>query len=188
MRSVDLQLIKTFKTCLDLKNKIGSQVSQHKNGKLSYRLQFGGAQFYRWLMKIGLFPAKTYTIEKILIPDQYFVDFLRGHLDGDGSITVYQDRYNTFKNPTYIYTRLWVRFISASPKHIDWLHGSIKRLCGVHGHRAQSKIYDDKHVSISILKFGKKESIRLLQWIYYKKDLPCLLRKREIADKFLLRA
>ena len=50
------------------------------------------------------------------------------------------------------------------------------------------KIYDDKHVSISILKFGKKESIRLLQWIYYKKDLPCLLRKREIADKFLLRA
>jgi hypothetical protein len=32
----------------------------------------------------------------------------------------------------------------------------------------------------------KKESIKLLHWIYYKKNLPCLKRKKLIADKILI--
>jgi len=27
--------------------------------------------------------------------------------------------------------------------------------------------------------------IKILKWIYYKKDLPCLERKRKIAERFL---
>ncbi|MEK7507592.1 MAG: hypothetical protein AAB602_00710 [Patescibacteria group bacterium] len=58
MRSAETQLLETFKKCLALNNKIGQA---NKNGIISYKVQFGNVQFYRWLLKIGLFPAKSYT-------------------------------------------------------------------------------------------------------------------------------
>jgi hypothetical protein len=86
MRSSEKSLLKIFKKCLKIKNKIGKT----KKGKIvSYRIQFGNKQFYNWLLKIGLTPAKTYTINKIKIPELYFKDFLRGHLDGDGNMVIF---------------------------------------------------------------------------------------------------
>jgi hypothetical protein len=35
------------------------------------------------------------------------------------------------------------------------------------------------------LRYSKAESIRLLNWIYYAPDIPCLARKRMTAEKFL---
>jgi hypothetical protein len=133
-------------------------------------------------LKIGLFPAKTYTIGELKIPDEYFSDFLRGHLDGDGSVYTYQDYWNTFKNPKYVYTRLWVRFISASKSHVEWLRKNMQRLIGIDGHFSENKpTRPDQTTSIWQIKFAKKDSIKLLKWIYYKKNLPCLERKRKIA-------
>jgi len=186
MRSSDTQLLKTFKECLSLSNKIGTT---HHNGwstKPSYRIQFGDVQFYRWLTRIGLLPAKTYTIGAITVPDEYFRDFLRGHFDGDGSVTGYTDRYNTYKNPRYIYTRIWIRFISASGIHIKWLRSRILQLTGVKGHIWESKkIQPGRTTTMWDLKFGKKESMALLNWMYYAPDLPCLHRKRKKAESLL---
>lgn len=97
LRSSEKILLNTFKKCLNLKNKIGYTIGQR-----GYRVQFSNVQFYGWLSRIGLFPAKTYTIGEIKVPDEYFRDFLRGHLDGDGSITTYIDRYNIYKG-SHIY-------------------------------------------------------------------------------------
>ena len=186
MRSSDTQLLKTFKGCLNLSTKISQSKNDGWATKPSYRVQFGDVQFYRWLLKIGLFPAKTYTIGKIEVPDIYFRDFLRGHLDGDGSISTYKDYYNTYKSPKYIYVRLWVKFISMSKNHIIWLREKIYKLIQIKGHLIQAKNYhSDKIPGMTILKFGKKESTKLLKWIYYKKNLPCLFRKHKIAEKFL---
>ena len=33
------------------------------------------------------------------------------------------------------------------------------------------------------LKFAKKKSLRLVDWMYYAPDIPCLHRKRKIADE-----
>lgn len=180
MRSSETDLLETFKKCLEIKNKIGKT----KNGEIvSYRVQFGNIQFYNWLIKIGLTPAKTHTIGEIKIPNKFFRDFLRGHLDGDGSITVYTDRYNFYKGRNYVNQRIFVRFISASKKHIDWLHKKITKLAGVKGAFIVNKPKSIKHVPIYEIKFAKKESIKLLRWIYYKKDIPCLKRKRIIAER-----
>jgi len=99
MRSSDVQLLKTFKKCLNLPYKIVQSKNDGWAKKPCYRVQFSKVQFYRWLLKIGLFPRKTYTIGELKVPNEYFPDFLRGHLDGDGSITTYKDYWNTFKNP-----------------------------------------------------------------------------------------
>ncbi|KKW27405.1 MAG: hypothetical protein UY69_C0013G0002 [Parcubacteria group bacterium GW2011_GWF1_52_5] len=38
-------------------------------------------------------------------------------------------------------------------------------------------------VAIWIIQFARKESIKLLEWIYYQKDLPCLNRKKLLAEQ-----
>jgi len=186
MRSSDVQLLKTFKKCLNLKSKITQSKNDGWAKKPSYRVQFSNAQFYRWLFRIGLFPAKTYTIGKLNIADKYFMDFLRGHLDGDGCIITYKDFYNTYKNPKYIYTRLWVRFMSASKIHMEWLRKNVYRLLNIKGHFSQRKPWrSDQTTSTWHLKFAKKDSIKLLSWLYYHPNVPCLIRKRKIAEKFI---
>jgi len=187
MRSSDFQLLKTFKECLDLKNKI-SETSKYDRWckKPAYRVQFSNVQLYGWLLKIGLFPAKTYTIGSLSIPDKYFPDFLRGHLDGDGSVWSYKDKWNTFKNPKYIYTRLWVRFRSASKIHIFWLRRKIIELISIKGHLWEQKpLNPNRNVSVWEIKFAKNDSIKLLSWMYYNSNVPCLRRKRKIAEKFI---
>lgn len=179
MRSSDIDLLETFKRCLNVNNKIG----QTKNGtNYSYRIQHGNVQLYRWLLKIGLFPNKTYTIGAIKIPDAYFRDFVRGHFDGDGTIFTYKDEYNSYRGRVYTNNRLYVKLVSASPAHIFWLHEKIKKLTGLNGALLKHRPSPNR-VAMWEIKFAKKESIRFLQWIYYQPKLPCLHRKQILADK-----
>lgn len=177
-RSTERSLLNTFKKCLGLKNKIG-----YTDNFQGQRVQFSNVTFYNWLLKIGLFPAKTYTIGKIKIPHKYFRDFLRGHLDGDGSIIVYLDHYNVYRGRTYTNKRIFVKFTSASEAHIKWLLQKINLLADVRGALIYKPPPTRSRVPTWDIKFGKKESIKLLKWIYYKKDIPCLKRKKLIAKK-----
>jgi len=184
LKSKDIEQIKNFKKCLGLKNKIGSTKKILSSGSTAtyYRVQFGDVKFYRWLVSIGLTSAKTYTVPSLPIPDAYFPDFLRGHLDGDGTITTYVDNYNASKNEAYRYTRLFIRFISASEFHLRWIQETTQRLLGIHGDFWRCISKDKKRVDMSQLKYMKKDSKILIPWLYYKKDLPCLSRKRDKAE------
>lgn len=184
--STDTDLIKTFRKCLNKNNKISKHPLSRSSKKQAYRLQIGDVVLYDWLRKIGLTPKKSLSIGKIKIQNKYFPDFLRGHLDGDGSIIYYKDRYNTKLNPKYIYNRLFVYFLSASSKHIEWLRSKIFELIKIKGSVSRKITKTQKGTnSMTRLKFSTKETKVLLNWIYYRPNLPCLLRKYEIAKPFL---
>ncbi len=119
--SKDIQLVKTFKKCLGIKNKIGFKVGSFSDKKYP-RVQFGDVAMYKWLLKIGLTPHKSKTLGGLKIPDKYFFDFLRGHFDGDGSCYSYWDKrwHSSFM--------FYMTFYSASRKHILWLQRKIKIL------------------------------------------------------------
>ena len=57
LHSAEMVMINTFKKCLDLKNRTGTETK--KNGDMSYRVQFSNVQFYDWLMIICLFLQKV---------------------------------------------------------------------------------------------------------------------------------
>ena len=61
---------------------------------------------YEWLFEIGLTPAKSLTLRPVSVPDEYFADFFRGCIDGDGTILIYTDRYHARKCERYVYERL----------------------------------------------------------------------------------
>jgi hypothetical protein len=186
-RSSDIELLKNFKRCLALKTNIAKTKNDSWAQKPCYRIQFSDKRLFLRLIKIGLFPNKTYKIGKLKIPHQYFKDFLRGHLDGDGCITVYQDKWNTFKKSKYIYTRLTTRFYSASKTHIKWIRETIIKLLDIKGHLCEEKAKRSyQNTSMWVLKFGKKESLKLLRWIYYEPNILCLKRKKLKFKNFIL--
>lgn len=178
--SADRDLIETFRQCLGLDNQISQVGLMHRH----YRIQWSDRVMYDWLIGIGLMPAKSRQLGTLNIPDEYFPDFVRGCLDGDGNIQIYTDRYNVFKNTKYVYERLLVRFVSASLPFLEWLQIAIERLIGIHGGIFGNKLRVG-HSPVWTLKYAKHDSLLLLRWIYYSPDLPCLERKRQLALRVL---
>lgn len=183
MHSKDIDLIKAFQLCIDTGNSTIRRTHNDGHAKKSYyRLQFSKVQLYNWLIGIGIASAKTYTIGAIQIPNKFFRDFLRGHLDGDGSIYTYQDRHNTYKGRTYTNQRIYTELISASQVHALWLYRKICFLSGIKGallHQPSSP----NHIGMWKIRFAKKASLKLWQWIYYQPNLPCLKRKLILAQQ-----
>ncbi len=158
--------IYNFMNCLHLKVKIGKTISGY-DGNFSHRVQFGDVIFYKFLESIGLHAKKSKTIGKVLIPEEYFFDFLRGCFDGDGTFYSYWDK--RWKSSFMFY----LEFISASKKHIDWLRKKLKDKLNVWGH-----IGKDGESSTFQLKYAKKEALEIIMKMYYDKKVMCLERKR----------
>lgn len=165
LTSKDIAQIQTFAEILSLKNKIGLKHSSYNpNGKY-YQIQFGNVKLYKFLVSIGLTPNKTKTLGVLKVPDKFFADFLRGHLDGDGCTYSYWDK--RWKSSFMLYTT----FVSASLSHLAWIREKIKDLYEIDG-----KIkFTGK--SIYQLVYAKKASVKLLGIMYYKSDIPYLERK-----------
>jgi hypothetical protein len=170
--SKDIPLLRIFKKCLGLKNKIGSRKSGYTGKKNCHHVQFGNVIFYKWLLNIGLMPNKTWLLRSLKVPSKYFFDFLRGHLDGDGCIRKFMD-------PVYPNSqRIYVNFNSASLYHIEWLRKKIESLASIKG-------FIMKNNTISCLTYAKKESLILLSYLYPNREIPFLKRKYKIAEQFL---
>ncbi len=83
--SKDRELVEKFKGALGVKNTITLHARGGEIDKKYFGIHVGDKTFYKFLNSIGITPAKSKTIQKVDIPNDYFVDFLRGVFDGDGS-------------------------------------------------------------------------------------------------------
>lgn len=169
--SKDIELVKVFKKCLNINNKIGLKSAGKSNKKYS-RVQFGNIYFYRQLLDIGITPNKTKTIGALQIPDKFFFDFLRGHFDGDGSCYGYWDK--RWKSSFMFY----MKFVSASKSHISWLQSKIRDALGINGAIGKAG-------SIYQLSYAKRESMILAPKIYHSNKIPYLKRKYEKLQRLL---
>jgi hypothetical protein len=176
--SQDVDLLETVRRCLLLDVAI-----RRCAGTNCHHIQWSDRAFYEWLLTIGLMPAKSLRLGPLTVPDDVFPDFLRGCIDGDGSIASYVDRFNTTKKPTYVYDRLFVSIVSASPHFLPWIRATVQRLCGVSGHLTVRRPRPGN--DLWCLRWAKRESASLLRWIYYARDVPALRRKRERAERAL---
>lgn len=170
--SKDKVLVETFKDCLKLQNKIGRKARASEEAKKYYQIQFGNVVLYRWLLGIGLMPAKSKTLRALKIPRKYFADFVRGALDGDGSIRVYQD-------PVYPQSqRIYVMFFSASRAYLEWLQKTLESILKIRGRIREG-------VRVFLLTYAKTESLKLLPYVYYSDTIPLLRRKHILVENIL---
>lgn len=180
--SQDVDLLQTVRRCLNLR----ASITPCSRLRRCHHIQWGDRKLYEWLLTIGLMPAKSLRLGPLAIPDEFFRDFVRGCIDGDGSIVTYLDRFNASKNPKYVYDRLFVSLVSASPRFLRWMQLNVLRLRGLSGHLTVRQ--SQKHHDLWRLRWAKRESHSLLTWIYYAPNVPALRRKRERAERAMANA
>ncbi|MBU0494895.1 MAG: hypothetical protein KKA73_16985 [Chloroflexi bacterium] len=155
--SKDSELVQTYQLCLHVAAPV-------YRGVRSYEVRISDLAYRAFLEGIGLMPVKSRTLGPLEIPDEFFRDFLRGYVDGDGCIS----------------SALVVIIGSASSSVIEWLQQTVERLAGIKGH-----LYFYSPKRFYSLSYCKSKALHLLPWLYYSPDLPCLSRKRAIWDAFL---
>ncbi len=169
--SKDIQLVRTFKRCMNLNGvKIGTKTSGFDDKKYPH-IQFSNVKLYKELLKIGLMPNKSKRLKELKIPNEYFFDFLRGHFDGDGSCYSYWDKR---WNSSFMF---YTKFTSASKQHILWIKSKLKNLLRIKG--SLDSLRHPEKAPLYQLKYAKKESKILISKMYYKKNLSCLKRKHK---------
>jgi hypothetical protein len=184
LTSRDRELVETYLGCLG--RPIRYRVARTRRGKRANYPQFSDVAFYDWLLSVGLTPRKSLTLGPIAVPDEYLISLVRGLLDGDGSVSVFRHKPTRRAYPDYIYERLWVFFLSASRPHVDWLRDRLKATVGLDGY--VERIGRKKKRDLFRLKYGKRESMILLQLLYADASAPCLERKKTIWTDYTLRA
>lgn len=171
--SKDIEQINNFNMCLGVKPKLGKTISGY-DGESSHRVQLGNVIFYNFLLSIGIMPAKSKIIGEIILPDEYFWDYLRGCFDGDGCFYSYWDKRWRSSHMFYL------EFVSASKKHIIWLQAKIKKQLNISGH-----ITNGGSSTMYQLKYAKKDSLEIIKKMYYNPKVVCLSRKRTKIQKAL---
>ena len=167
--SKDHEFLVSIQRALGIKTAVSKKSS---GGRTFYpRLQFSDVGFYRFLLGIGLTPRKSLTMKELNIPDRYFGDFLRGVIDGDGSIRGWIHSTNNHMQ--------WsLRVVSAAPVFINWLANEIGKTYSING-KMHVRASDDKRNAIYLLKFGKLAAKIILADIYYR---GCLALDRKLKS------
>ncbi len=173
LTSKDKEIVESFRRCLGLTNKIGLKGNGTSKEKRYHVVQFGSVVFYTFLERIGLTAAKSKTLKELKIPPLYFFDFLRGCIDGDGSIT-------SSKHPESTSPQLRLRLCSASKPFLTWIKREIRRRTGI-----QTGWIYTGHPSLNILSYGKTDSIKIFKKMYYSGVTEYLDRKYQIAKSFM---
>ncbi len=167
--SKDHDFLQTIKERLKLRSQVCLK-NRNTSGQ-AYRIQIANKGFYDFLLSIGLMPKKSLILKDIKVPNQFFNDFLRGLIDGDGCIRRWIHPSN--------YGEQWsIRIYSGSPKFIMWVKNIIESLLKIRG-----KLYKQSK-SQWILKYGKMAAIEIAKKCYYKNCLS-MKRKRNLAQECL---
>ncbi len=171
--SSDYEFLLKIKDLTGITNKIGIKYGSNRKQK-AFHIQIGNKNFYEFLLSIGLIPKKSLAIEAVNVPKRFFVDFLRGLIDGDGSM-------RRWIHPRNLREQWSLRIYSGSSKFLEWLETKTKEYFGAHG-----RLHRDKRAEHNyILKFGKIAARQILKNCYYKNNFS-LQRKNQLAQQCIL--
>lgn len=93
--SNDEEIVKWLHNRLCVGNKI------YKQGNNGFQIKYRNRESIEFMMNCGLTERKSLDMKFPDIPDAAFGDFLRGYFDGDGSIILRTNRYNTYGQASF---------------------------------------------------------------------------------------
>jgi hypothetical protein len=179
----------------DIKNLICPSLPIVKDGKNCYRIAIYNKEIRQWLTNNKCIPNKSLILEFPNIPEQYLPDFIRGCIDGDGSISHKQyKRYRNKNGKPYLFYSTHYTLTSASKafinefdkilqsKNID--HSIITSKPGT-----KKSIIDGRQIlhknTLYQITGGHRSAFHFLNWIYYPDHQISLKRKRDLANEII---
>jgi intein-encoded DNA endonuclease-like protein len=169
IKSIDYDFLIT------IKNLICPNLPLKKSHNNCFRLRINNKEIGQWLILNKCIPNKTKVVDFPDIPKEYLSDFVRGLIDGDGSIGIYKNRS-------------CVRFDSASLNLITklcYLLNNLNIKCSISKSKWIECILNGRKIKSTTqmyrLTFTGLTAYKLLKFIY-KNERLCLLRKKETAE------
>jgi DNA-binding CsgD family transcriptional regulator len=135
--------------------------------KKQWHIIFSDFAYRARLEEIGLMPQKSRTLGSLNVPDEYFRDFLRGEFDGDGCWS--RANYSNGSSLLGIFT-------SGSRTFLEWLRDTLRRLAAIE--KCSLRGID--------LRYNGKAAEQLGRFLYYQPGLPCLSRKRDKWEAWMI--
>lgn len=152
-------------------NEIKSNKKITSDGRGSSGVQICSQKMCEDLRKYHIVPNKTFTVELPEINDEYMSHFLRGCIDGDGSIGFYERKNRTVH-------RKIIRLCSASKVFLDEINEYLYNKLGVNGYITQE--HNGTLFQINYTK--NKDLYKLIKYLY--KDATIFMKRK--YDKVLL--
>ncbi|MEK7634948.1 MAG: LAGLIDADG family homing endonuclease [Patescibacteria group bacterium] len=163
IRALYLSITSTDKDSPErIKKMMGSEHNITKNkslflkGKTFYTLKIGNHKIYNDLIKHGLYPNKSLTVQFPNIPNKYLNHFIRGYFDGDGCIYFEKSISDTGK---IIIKRIRTFFTSGSKIFLEKMNTVLANEKIENG-----RIYKSNR-SFQLI-FNNKDSIKLFKLMY----------------------
>lgn len=167
----------------NIKNIIGINLKLHKFKENYWGVRIIRNEIAQWFISHGCFPKKTLTVKMPIIPIKYMPDFLRGCIDGDGSIGTYFNKS----------TKRTCCLISASKEFLDEVQKyllSIGIKSGITEKKQKKpsqlngKLVIQKHKCYNLYTTGQN-CFRFLKHIYYDNNQLNLPRKYKLAKEII---
>ncbi len=165
----DVEILEKLKTELNTNNKITYRKNPNRSETVS--LKFFSKKMVEDLSKYGIIPQKTKKTKHLpldLIPDEFKRDFVRGLIDGDGSVFYHGE------NKKY----LGVTFCSYSRNICEELKNICDSFIGV---ETNHKVFTEKNKNISRVTYTKQDVAKQLVTVLYKDSNYYLTRKYNLA-------
>ena len=175
----------------DIKNIVvpDGKIRTQKN-KVLYTFEFFSSIISNWLINHECIPNKTLTAKLPTIPDQYFMDFIRGVIDGDGSIYT---KYRAGKTKTLCLDAARAYICSSAPEFILPLSVKLNDMGYKNKLSLEGDLVSVKKDGLEIhrtnphyrIYFHAKEAYKLLKAAYYPNNKISLSRKNDAATKLI---
>ena len=152
-------------------NEPKTTVLQNENNKIihsndSDTLRVYSKKIVEDLISHGVVPNKTQNDIYPIVDDEYFFDFLRGYIDGDGCYYI---------NNGYTYMH-----ITCSSQYVlKYLQQKLLT------YNIETKLYCEKAKKYRLMCISKNEMSKLVNRLYYKDDLFFLKRKYNLIEHFI---
>ncbi|MDP2905805.1 MAG: LAGLIDADG family homing endonuclease [Candidatus Omnitrophota bacterium] len=154
--SIDREMLEKVKRCLNSKHKIALRKRYNDNWQDSYTFQIGSKEMYSDMIKLGFMQNKARRFHLPKVPKKYMNHFIRGHFDGDGSISCGYTKIKArnYKMVPYVSSC----FASANLSFLREIYKVLKENAGLAGGHIDKK---GGHLA-----YSKSDSIKLFYYMY----------------------
>ncbi len=173
--SKDKSHLKNIKKAMFAKQKIIPKQSSNDKEKQCYHIQIGHQEICKDLLNLGIQPRKTHNLKAIKVPEKYFLDFVRGFFDGDGSVYI----YNVNKTP-----QIKASFVSSSLSLISDFNQRLCRNLGIPQKAIHKENQKRSSTMIYNICFYIDDCEKLAEFMYKSDPALYLARKRQVFEKW----
>ncbi len=178
--SKDRLHLEKIRRIIGSRQKLYSKSSKAGGKEKYYFIQVSNQEICKDLLRLGVYPKKTYNLAPIEIPDRYFNHFVRGFFDGDGSVYIYK------VNGTL---QIKSSFVSPSLRFLKAINQGLCRKLAIpekNIHAELPKKDGRRNTPLYSVCFYIDDCERLFKFMYRNDDSLYLSRKRSIFQEWRL--